>query len=39
MIERIARMGGDNQRYLGWVLVSLSAVAWSTAGFFDSLNH
>jgi drug/metabolite transporter (DMT)-like permease len=25
---------GENQRYLGWVLVSLSAVAWSTAGFF-----
>jgi drug/metabolite transporter (DMT)-like permease len=30
-------MGGDNQRYLGWVLVSLSAVAWSTAGFFTRL--
>src|SRR5688500_6462992 len=30
-------MGGENQRYLGWVLVSLSAVAWSTAGFFTRL--
>ncbi len=30
-------MGGDRQRYLGWVLVSLSAVAWSTAGFFTRL--
>jgi drug/metabolite transporter (DMT)-like permease len=27
----------ENQRYLGWVLVSLSAVAWSTAGFFTRL--
>jgi drug/metabolite transporter (DMT)-like permease len=31
-------MGSDeSQRYLGWVLVSLSAVAWSTAGFFTRL--
>ncbi|WP_162914033.1 DMT family transporter [Taklimakanibacter lacteus] len=30
-------MGGDNQRYLGWILVGLSAVAWSTAGFFTRL--
>ena len=30
-------MVGENQRYLGWVLVSLSAVAWSTAGFFTRL--
>lgn len=29
--------GGDSQRYLGWILVSLSAVAWSTAGFFTRL--
>lgn len=29
--------GGENQRYLGWVLVSLSAVAWSTAGYFTRL--
>jgi hypothetical protein len=29
--------GGDNQRYLGWTLVALSAVAWSTAGFFTRL--
>lgn len=29
--------GGDGQRYLGWILVSLSAVAWSTAGFFTRL--
>lgn len=29
--------GSDNQRYLGWILVSLSAVAWSTAGFFTRL--
>ena len=28
---------GESQRYLGWVLVSLSAVAWSTAGFFTRL--
>src|SRR5688500_5800837 len=28
---------GEGQRYLGWVLVSLSAVAWSTAGFFTRL--
>ncbi|WP_119272612.1 DMT family transporter [Taklimakanibacter deserti] len=27
----------ENQRYLGWILVSLSAVAWSTAGFFTRL--
>lgn len=27
----------ENQRYLGWLLVSLSAVAWSTAGFFTRL--
>jgi drug/metabolite transporter (DMT)-like permease len=27
----------DNQRYLGWTLVGLSAVAWSTAGFFTRL--
>lgn len=27
----------DGQRYLGWVLISLSAVAWSTAGFFTRL--
>src|SRR5688572_20222021 len=27
----------ESQRYLGWVLVSLSAVAWSTAGFFTRL--
>jgi drug/metabolite transporter (DMT)-like permease len=24
----------DKQRYLGWLIVALSAVAWSTAGFF-----
>ncbi len=31
-------MGGSkNQRYLGWMLVSLSAVAWSTAGYFTRL--
>ena len=24
----------DRQRYLGWIIVALSAVAWSTAGFF-----
>lgn len=30
-------MGGENQRYLGWLLVSLSAIAWSTAGFFTRL--
>ncbi|MGE0240088.1 MAG: DMT family transporter [Parvibaculaceae bacterium] len=31
-------MGNDErQRYLGWVLVSLSAVAWSSAGFFTRL--
>ena len=30
-------MGGESQRHLGWVLVSLSAVAWSTAGFFTRL--
>jgi drug/metabolite transporter (DMT)-like permease len=30
-------MGDDNQRYLGWTLVALSAVAWSTAGFFTRL--
>lgn len=30
-------MGGGNQRYLGWILVGLSAVAWSTAGFFTRL--
>lgn len=29
--------GSDNQRYLGWTLVALSAVAWSTAGFFTRL--
>lgn len=29
--------GGDNQRYLGWTLVALSAVAWSTAGYFTRL--
>ncbi|MGE3871476.1 MAG: DMT family transporter [Parvibaculaceae bacterium] len=29
--------GGESQRYLGWVLVSFSAVAWSTAGFFTRL--
>jgi drug/metabolite transporter (DMT)-like permease len=29
--------GGESQRYIGWVLVSLSAVAWSTAGFFTRL--
>jgi drug/metabolite transporter (DMT)-like permease len=29
--------GNESQRYLGWVLVSLSAVAWSTAGFFTRL--
>lgn len=29
--------GSDGQRYLGWILVSLSAVAWSTAGFFTRL--
>lgn len=29
--------GGENQRYLGWVLVSFSAVAWSTAGYFTRL--
>jgi drug/metabolite transporter (DMT)-like permease len=29
--------GRDRQRILGWVLVSLSAVAWSTAGFFTRL--
>jgi drug/metabolite transporter (DMT)-like permease len=28
---------GQSRRYLGWVLVSLSAVAWSTAGFFTRL--
>ena len=28
---------GESQRYLGWILVSLSAVAWSTAGFFTRL--
>lgn len=28
---------GEGQRYVGWVLVSLSAVAWSTAGFFTRL--
>jgi drug/metabolite transporter (DMT)-like permease len=27
----------ESQRYLGWILVSLSAVAWSTAGFFTRL--
>jgi drug/metabolite transporter (DMT)-like permease len=27
----------ENPRYLGWLLVSLSAVAWSTAGFFTRL--
>lgn len=33
-------MGGhDRQRVLGWILVSLSAVAWSTAGFFTRLIH
>lgn len=31
--------GGESQRYLGWILVSLSAVAWSTAGFFTRLIH
>ena len=30
-------MGGENQRYLGWLLVSLSAIAWSSAGFFTRL--
>lgn len=30
-------VGSDSQRYLGWILVSLSAVAWSTAGFFTRL--
>lgn len=30
-------VGRENQRYLGWLLVSLSAVAWSTAGFFTRL--
>lgn len=30
-------VGTDNQRYLGWTLVALSAVAWSTAGFFTRL--
>ena len=30
-------IGTDNQRYLGWTLVALSAVAWSTAGFFTRL--
>jgi drug/metabolite transporter (DMT)-like permease len=29
--------GGESQRYLGWVLVSFSAVAWSTAGYFTRL--
>ena len=24
----------DRQRYLGWLIVGLSAIAWSTAGFF-----
>jgi drug/metabolite transporter (DMT)-like permease len=28
---------GESERYLGWLLVSLSAVAWSTAGFFTRL--
>jgi drug/metabolite transporter (DMT)-like permease len=27
----------DRQRYLGWLIVALSAVAWSTAGFFTRL--
>ena len=27
----------ESQRYLGWTLVSMSAVAWSTAGFFTRL--
>ena len=27
----------DRQRYLGWFIVALSAVAWSTAGFFTRL--
>ena len=27
----------DGQRYLGWLIVALSAVAWSTAGFFTRL--
>jgi drug/metabolite transporter (DMT)-like permease len=27
----------DKQRYLGWFIVALSAVAWSTAGFFTRL--
>jgi drug/metabolite transporter (DMT)-like permease len=29
----------DRQRYLGWLLVALSAVAWSTAGYFTRLIH
>jgi drug/metabolite transporter (DMT)-like permease len=29
--------GGENERYLGWMLVGLSALAWSTAGFFTRL--
>jgi drug/metabolite transporter (DMT)-like permease len=28
---------GDRHRYLGWLIVALSAVAWSTAGFFTRL--
>jgi hypothetical protein len=26
--------GIESEGHLGWVLVSLSAIAWSTAGFF-----
>ena len=29
--------GVERQRYLGWALVALSAVAWSTAGYFTRL--
>lgn len=35
-MERIMS-SSDNQRYFGWTLVALSAVAWSTAGFFTRL--
>jgi hypothetical protein len=35
---RIQRLSAvDRQRYLGWLIAALSAIAWSTAGFFTRL--